>query len=209
MAAKLAVSTIADVRNTMFMSGITAFPREHWQTLGPAMRHHAEIHRKIAGHAPRGPLKHYWGEASRFVGDDNPFSLFLALGVPFEVRDTLAKDGFTFLSDADARQLAAPRSPGTVLLARPQDGLSHSIRPIPESLKELFAWKQGILPKLEEVPYIEGQVPVVCAWYPSARSVLLWNLSEHRENLILRLGDQKRGVLIDGLGMTLIEDLGK
>ncbi|MGC8642671.1 MAG: hypothetical protein ACP5XB_22665, partial [Isosphaeraceae bacterium] len=167
MAAKLAVSTIADVRNTMFMSGITAFPREHWQTLGPAMKRHAELHRKIVGHAPRGPLKHYWGEASRFVGDDNPFSLFLALGIPFEVTSTLCKDGFTFLSDADARQLGAARSPGTVLLARPQAGLADSIRPIPESLKDLFAWKQEVLPKLEEVPYVEDQVPVVCTWYPS------------------------------------------
>jgi len=44
MAAKLAVSTIADVRNTMFMSGLTAFPMAHWDVLGPAMRHHAALH---------------------------------------------------------------------------------------------------------------------------------------------------------------------
>ncbi len=85
MAAKLAVSTISDVRNTMYMSGLTAFPREHWSTLAPAMQRHARLHRTIAGHAPRGPLKHFWGEASRYVGDDNPYSMFLALGVPFEV----------------------------------------------------------------------------------------------------------------------------
>ena len=109
MAAKLAVSTISDVRNTMYMSGITAFPREHWQTLGPAMKRHAELHPRIAGHVPRGPLKHFWGEASRYVGDDNPFSLFLALGVPFEVTGQPAADGFTFLSDADA--WPAGRSP--------------------------------------------------------------------------------------------------
>jgi hypothetical protein len=59
MAAKLAVSTLSDVRNTMFMSGLTPFPREHWQTLGPAMKQHADVHRKIAGHTPRKPLKHY------------------------------------------------------------------------------------------------------------------------------------------------------
>ncbi len=78
MAGKLAVSTIADVRNSMFMSGVTAFPNAHWDVLAPAMRKHARIHEQLAGHVPRGPFKHYWGEASRFVGDDNPFSLFLA-----------------------------------------------------------------------------------------------------------------------------------
>ena len=82
MAAKLTVSTLGDVRNTMFMSGLTPFPRQHWQTLAPAMKQHAEIHRKIAGHRPHGPLKHYWGEASRYVGDDNPFSLFLGWESP-------------------------------------------------------------------------------------------------------------------------------
>ena len=38
LAAELTVSTIADVRHTMFMSGLTPFPRAHWVTLGPAMR---------------------------------------------------------------------------------------------------------------------------------------------------------------------------
>ena len=128
MAAKLAVSTISDVRNTMYMSGLTAFPREHWQTLGPAMKRHAELHPRIAGHVPHGPLKHFWGEASRCVGDDNPFSLFLALGVPFEVTSQPAADGFTFLSDADALAIGSLRSPGTVFVARPQAGLPSSLR---------------------------------------------------------------------------------
>ena len=97
--AKLAVSTLSDVRNTMFMCD---FPKEHWPTLAPAMKRHADIHARIAGHIARGPLKHFWGEASRYTGDDNPYSLFMALGVPFEVTGEPAADGFTFLSDADA-----------------------------------------------------------------------------------------------------------
>ncbi len=128
MAAKLAVSTISDVRNTMYMSGLTAFPREHWQTLGPAMKRHAKLHAKLAGHAPRGPLKHFWGEASRYVGDDNPYSLFLALGVPFEVTGEPAADGFTFLSDADARAVERLGPAGTRFVARPQSGLPGSVR---------------------------------------------------------------------------------
>lgn len=65
--AKLAVSTSSDVRNTMFMCD---FPKEHWPALAPAIQHHAKLHPAIAGHTPRGPLKHFWGEASRYVGDD-------------------------------------------------------------------------------------------------------------------------------------------
>ena len=207
MAAKLTVSTLSDVRNTMFMSGLTPFPRQHWQTLAPAMKQHAELHRKIAGHRPHGPFKHYWGEASRYVGDDNPFSLFLALGVPFEVTGELARDGMTFLSDADARTIGTSPTPGTALLARPQANLSRSIRPIPESLSELFAWKREILPRLKAVPYVEGEVPVVCAWFPTARAVLVWNLNERREEIVLRLGTSRRVAAVEGLGVVLMEGI--
>jgi len=207
MAGKLAVSTLSDVRNTMFMSGLTPFPREHWQTLGPAMKQHGDVHRKIAGHNPRGPLKHYWGESSRFVGDDNPFSLFLALGVPFEVTDDLARDGMTFLSDAGARSIGTAAAAGTRLLARPQPGLPPSVRPIQESLSELFAWKREILPRLDAVPFVEGEAPVVCAWYPTARAVLVWNLNERRQEIVLRLGSSRRQATVAGLGVALFEDV--
>jgi hypothetical protein len=105
-------------------------------------------------------------------------SLFLALGVPFEVTSELARDGITFLSDADARSIGTSLAAGTTLLSRPQTGLPHSIRPTPESLRELFAWKREILAQLEAVPYVEGEVPVVFAWFPTARAVLVWNLNE-------------------------------
>ena len=208
MAAKLAVSTISDVRNTMYMSGLTPFPREHWQTLAPAMRRHAKLHAAVAGHTPRGPLKHFWGEASRYVGDDQAFSPFLALGVPFEVTAEPAGDGFTFLSDADARAAEPLRPAGTQLIARPQAGLPGGIRQMPESLAELFALKRTMLPQLERVPYVEGEAPVVCAWYPTARCVLLWNLSEQRGNFTLRYGPSRRTESIDGLGAALLEGVG-
>ncbi len=208
MAAKLAVSTLSDVRNTMYMSGLTAFPREHWQTLGPAMKRHAELHRHIAGHVARGPLKHFWGEASRYVGDDNPYSLFLAMGVPFEVTGELTADGFTFLSDADAGNAGNLRSSGTVLVARAQPSRPASHRMVPESLPELFALKRELLPHLENVPYVEGEVPVVCVWYPTARAVLLWNLTEKREELDLRYRGSRRTMNVDGLDTVLIEGIG-
>ncbi len=108
LAAKLVVSTIADVRNTMFMSGATPFPIEHWTTLGPAMRRQAALHEKLGGHTMRGPFKHFWGEAGRYVSDDNPYSLFLAAGVPFEVCDALPSEGYVFLANADAQGSLQP-----------------------------------------------------------------------------------------------------
>jgi hypothetical protein len=210
MAAKLAVSTISDVRNTMFMSGITAFPRAHWDTLGPAMKRHADIHEKIAGHVPRGPFKHFWGEHSRLAADDKPFSLFLATGVPFEVTDAPVKDGWTFLSDADARAGAAGafRSSGTTFVIGSEAGLLwESIRTMPDSLPALFAFKNEIRPRLPGVPYVEQEKPVVCAWYPSAHAVLLWNLSDQREDLTLRFKETAHPVTVEPLDLALAEGL--
>ena len=202
--AKLAVSTISDVRNTMFMCD---FPKDHWSSLAPAIQHHAKLHPVIAGHVPRGPFKHFWGEASRYVDDDNPYSLYLALGIPFEVTSELAVDGFTFLSDADARTADSMQATGTTLVGRPQSGLSHMVRAIPESLPELFTWKRELLPQLDKTPYVDGETPVVCAWYPTARAVLLWNLSEQRQDLTLRYGDKHRPVSVNGLDVALIEGI--
>jgi hypothetical protein len=202
--AKLAVATLSDVRNTMFMCD---FPKEDWPTLGPAMKRHADIHARIAGHAARGPLKHYWGEASRYVGDDNPYSMFLALGIPFEVTGEPAADGFTFLSDADAQTVGATRSPGTVWVARPANGRPAGVRILPDSLPGLYALKRELRPQLERVPHVENEVPVVCAWYPTARAVVLWNLGEHRVEPTLRYGSARRTIGIDGLDVALIEDV--
>jgi hypothetical protein len=202
--AKLAVSTISDVRNTMFMCD---FPKDHWPSIAPAIRQHAKIHPVIAGHALRGPLKHYWGEASRYVGDDNPYSLFMALGIPFEATVEPAADGFTFLSDADAQTADSLSSTGTTFVGRPQPGLSAKLRAIPETLPELFALKRELVPKLGGTPYVEGETPVVCAWYPTARCVLLWNLSEQRQDLTLCYGDRRRPIAIDSLDVALIEDV--
>ena len=55
LAAKLVISTIADVRHTMFMSGITPFPKTHWTTLAMGMQRQAGFHAQLAGHFPRHP----------------------------------------------------------------------------------------------------------------------------------------------------------
>ncbi len=210
MAAKLVVSTICDVRNTMFMSGVRAFPRTHWAVLAPAMKHNAALHQKIAGHTARGPLKHYWGEASRYVGDDNPFSLFLASGIPFEVTDQPATDGWTFLSDADARSALAGglASPGTVFVTRLP--LPHSVprmRTMPESWADLMAFKREIAGQLQDVPFIVEESPAVCDWYPTARTVLVWNLVEERKTLTIKLAETSRSVVVEPLSAALVDNL--
>jgi len=203
--AKLAISTLSDVRNTMFMCD---FKKTDWASLAPAIRHHAAIHPAIAGQTLRGPLKHFWGEASRWVGDDNPFSLFLALGIPFEVTPEPATDGFTFLSDADAGVVASLPAAGTTFVARPQAGLPSPVRAMPEALPELFAWKRELVSRLAGVPYVEGETPVVCAWYPGARAVVVWNLTEQRQDLVLRDGETRRPFRIEGLDTALLEGVG-
>lgn len=208
MAAKLAVSTIADVRNTMFMSGLTPFPREHWPVLAPAMKKNAAIHKKLAGHAPRGPFKHFWGEHGRFVGDDNPNSLFLASGVPFEVTGKPSPDGWTFLGDDDARAAVAGNvtSPGTIFVARPAAGkLPGTGLTLEDTLDSLFALKRRLKAQWKDIPYIDDDIPAVFAWYPKARAALIWNVNEERKTFTVMYGARRRSVEIEGLDVEMVE----
>jgi len=211
MAAKLVVSTLADVRHSMFMSGVTPFARSHWETLAPAMKTQAALHARLAGHKPRGPFKHFWGEHSRWVGDDRPFSLFLASGVPFEVTDKPARDGWTFLSDFDARAVADGElvTAGTTFVHRPASGAQLAATDtLTESLESLFAFKSRIAPELEHVAHVAENEPVVCAWYPTARAVLLWNLSEQTKTLTVKHRSVRREVVVPALGTSLLEQIG-
>lgn len=196
MAAKLAVSTLSDVRNTMFMSGLTPFPLTHWETLRPAMRRQAALHERVAGLRPHGPFKHYWGEASRYVGADKPYSLFLAAGIPFEVCGAAPHDGWTFLSDDDARTVK--QSPGTRWVTR---------KDVPETLADLFALRRRILPELGRTPHIEEELPAVCSWLRERRQALIWNLSPEAKTLTVRYGGWRRRVETEALGLEVV-DLG-
>jgi hypothetical protein len=204
MAAKLAVSTIADVRSTMFMSGNTPFPKTHWAVLAPAMRTNAHLHERVAGHVPRGPFKMFWGEHSRHVGDSNPYSLPLALGVPFEIVSEPSKTGWTFLTDFDARGLAETRQPSPQCkpVHHPSAGVTFpNGRAISESLPDLFAFKREIVAELKDVPYVVEDVP-------TARAVLLWNLQEGQSKVTVRYMESQRDVTLDSLAIGLVENLG-
>ena len=205
MAAKLAVSTIADVRNTMFMSGLTPIPNKHWDALAPAMKKHAAIHEELAGHRPQGPFKHYWGEASRYIGDDNPYSLFLAAGVPFEVVNEPGDEGWTFLSEWDAKDVAAGtlKSAGSTLVARDNAG-GDGVRAISEDLAALYALKHNLADELKDIPYVLDDKPVVCAWYPTAGKVLLWNLSEQGETFTVTVNGKHLDVTVPALDVASI-----
>ncbi|MCC6234636.1 MAG: hypothetical protein IT580_18480 [Verrucomicrobiales bacterium] len=213
MASKLVISTLADVRHTMLMSGLTPFPREHWSVLGPAMRRQATCHAALAGHVPRGPFKHFWGEAQRLVGDDRPFSLWLALGIPFEVVDRPPADGWTFLSDFDAREwgwVSRLSSPAARWVCR----ASAAVTPpgavkLGESLAELWAWKRQIRGQLREVPHVAEDHPAVCAWYPSAGQVAVWNLLAEARELTVIHGASQHALRLGPLEMGLVAVGGK
>jgi hypothetical protein len=61
-----------------------------------------------------------------------------------------------------------------------------------------------MLPQLRDVPFVEDEKPVVCAWYPTARAVLLWNLAERRETFSLVHNDARRSVDVEGLDTELV-----
>lgn len=207
MAAKLHISTIADIRNTMMMSGLEPFPFTHWSTLAPAMKKSAAIHKITAGQQLKGPLKHYWGDSSRMVGDDKPFSLFLASGIPFEVTDSPSADGWTFLSDFDFNDSVSQKLElkGTTFVYRVKtDKKPNGQRFVGENLDDLFAFKHEIIPQLTAIPYVIEDKPVVCAWYPRIKKVLLWNLSESKESFTLNYNDQKRTIIIESLDAEII-----
>ncbi len=220
MAAKLAVSTLADTRNTMFMSGLTPIPVDYWEILKPKMQHEATIHAKVAGHKPTGPFKHYWGMSARYfdLGWINElFSQFLALGVPFEVCDTLLEDGWTFLGRCDARDIASGQTtnPGTHCVVRAdqcdaktaQNAKTPFVR-VENTLDALFAWRrEAVLPTLieQQIPFVEEETPVVCAWYPTAHTVVLWNLENVDKAVTVRVGQRRQTVTLDALSTASLE----
>lgn len=207
MAAKLHITTISDIRNTMMMSGLEPFPFTHWSTLAPVMKKAATMHEKTAGQKLKGPFKHYWGESSRMVGDDKPYSLFLASGIPFEVTDEPASDGWTFLSDFDAGDVESGKlkSRGTrFVYGSNADKKLTGVKFVAENLKEIFAFKNQIIPYLAGIPYVLEDKPVVCAWYPEIKTVLLWNLSESKESFTIKLDCSDHLVELDALGAELV-----
>lgn len=208
MAAKLSVSLFSDVRNTMFMSGIQPFPLEYWKILTPAMKNSVQIHEEIAGLKPSGPFKHFWGWDSRLVGKDKPFSLFLASGIPFEVVDELTQDGWIFLSNEDAISVVEGRvaaKSNNLVVRKEAEIHGTNFIELDETLEDIFAFKKRIIPALKNIPYVEGDIPAIFSWYPTAGKALLWNVNEEKKDYnIVCNGRVICSVSIDGLDVMLI-----
>ncbi|MCD6597299.1 MAG: hypothetical protein J7L04_06405, partial [Bacteroidales bacterium] len=203
MAAKLSVSLFSDVRNTMFMSGLQPFPIEYWETLAPAMKKSARIHEEIAGLKPEGPFKHFWGWDSRLVGKDQPFSLFLASGIPFEVVDEVTKDGWIFLSNEDAKSVVEGRvvaQNNNLVVRKESELVGDNFIQLKETMADIFAFKKRLIPSLRNIPYIDGDIPAVFSWYPGAGKALLWNVNEVKQSYKILLNEKVlHEVSIDGL----------
>ena len=210
MAAKLSVSLLTDVRNTMFMSGIQPFPIEHWKALAPAMKKSARIHEEIAGLKPVGPFKHFWGWDSRLVGKDKPFSLFLASGIPFEVIDDVTQEGWIFLSNEDAKSVVEGRlaAKSNNLVVRKEAGIQgQEFIELNETPDDMFAFKKRIIPKLNNTPYVEGDTPVIFSWYPVKGKAILWNVNEERQHFIIKRGDKiVQSISVEGLDVALVSN---
>ncbi|MCK5370143.1 MAG: hypothetical protein KAQ62_16395, partial [Cyclobacteriaceae bacterium] len=211
MAAKLSISLFSDVRNTMFMSGLQPFPIEYWKTLAPAMKKSAQLHEEIAGLKPKGPFKHFWGWDSRLVGKDQPFSLFLASGIPFEVVDEVTADGWIFLSNEDAKSVVEGRTTakGNNLVVRKEaEIVGYNFIQLDETLDNIFSFKKRIIPTLKNTPYVDGDSPVIFAWYPTAGKALLWNVNEQKQDFkVKRNGKTLHTVSVEGLDVRLISGL--
>ena len=208
MAAKLTISLFTDVRNTMFMSGLQPFPIENWQILAPAMKKSAQLHEEIAGLKPKGPFKHYWGWDSRLVGEDRPFSLFLASGIPFEVIDELTESAWIFLSNEDAKSVAEGRtsSKNSNLVVRKEAGvINKDFVLIDETMKDIFALKKRIIPSLKNTPFVDGEIPAVFAWYPTIGKALLWNVNENKQSFNIKYNNKIiKSVELEGLDVALV-----
>lgn len=211
MAAKLSVSLFSDVHNTMFMSGLQPFPIEYWETLAPAMKKSARLHEEIAGLKPKGPFKHFWGWDSRLVGTDQPFSLFLASGIPFEVVDELTADGWIFLSNEDAKSVVEGRvmaRSNNLIVRKEAEVAGDNFIQMDETLNDIFAFKRRIIPTFKDIPYVDGDLPVVFSWYPTAGKALLWNVNEQKQDFkVKRNGKTLHSVTVEGLDIILLSGL--
>ena len=76
---------------------------------------------------------------------------------------------------------------------------------VPETLDALFAFKRRIRPSLANVPVVEEETPMVCAWYPSAKRVLLWNLLPEPRRVTVSFRGRQRLAELGPLGSAVLE----
>jgi hypothetical protein len=76
---------------------------------------------------------------------------------------------------------------------------------VAEKLEELFAFKRRLRASLANVPVVEEETPVVCAWYPSAKRVLLWNLLPEPRRVTVSFRGRQQPAELSPLGSVVLE----
>ncbi|MBA7557643.1 hypothetical protein ES705_50407 [subsurface metagenome] len=75
-------------------------------------------------------------------------------------------------------------------------------------MSDLLKFKKQIIPGLKDIPYVDGDIPAVFAWYPTTRKALIWNVEEKTYTFnIKRKNETLRTVSVGGLDVMLISDL--
>ena len=115
--------------------------------------------------------------------------------------------GWTFISHAPADDEKACASGAGGLVCRPSKTApaKDGVRSVVESLPALLELKRELTANMSDTPFVAGDQPVVCAWYPTADTVLLWNLSETAQTFTLRYGAQTREVRVEGLDLEAVQ----
>jgi len=68
--------------------------------------------------------------------------------------------------------------------------------------------KESIIPSLKNIPYVEGNTPVIFSSYPSTEKGLLWNVNEESHDLTIVINDKVlQTVTVDGLDVVLVSGL--
>ena len=61
----------------------------------------------------------------------------------------------------------------------------------------------GLIAGMWSLGHVEGNLPVIFSWYPTAGKAILWNVNE--ENYTIKFGDKiVQSVVVDGLDVALI-----
>ena len=77
-----------------------------------------------------------------------------------------------------------------------------------ETMDDIFSFKKRIIPTLKDIPYVDGDLPVIFSWYPTAGKALLWNVNEQKQDFkVKRNGKTIHTVSVEGLDVSLISNL--
>jgi len=112
---------------------------------------------------------------------------------------------FTGVETGESSGLAS-KFAGRLICRSAPTHLDQDIEIVPETLDDLFPFKRRIRESLSNVPFVEEDTPVVCACYPSARRVLLWNLLAEPTRVTVMFRETHRQVQLGPLDSIVLND---